>query len=204
MRRTLPREILTDAEVEALLAECGETIAGIRNRALIRLIDGTGLRISEALDLEPRDIDWDSRLVNVRHGKGDRQRVVPIGRKTLEAVEDWMRARSYVGIAPEAPVLCNLRGRRLSTSYVRKKLPDLADEAGIAKRTHAHGFRHRFTTRLIRRKVVITSVSQILGHTNLATTHRYCTRLGSGPAIDDVRGALRELDRGRGVAPPRK
>lgn len=199
-RRTLPREILTDAEVAALLDECGETLAGLRNRALIRLLDGTGLRISEALDLEPRDIDWDDRLVNVRHGKGDRQRVVPVGRGPLDAVQDWMRARSYIGIDPEAPICCNLNGRRLSTSYVRKRLPVLAERAGIAKRTHAHGFRHRFTTRLIRRKVVITSVSQILGHTNLATTHRYCTRLGSGPAIDDVRTALRELDRERGRA----
>ena len=201
-KRTLPREILTDAEVEALLDECGETLAGLRNRALIRLLDGTGLRISEALDLEPWDIDWHNRLVNVRHGKGDRQRIVPVSRRALDAVRDWMRARSYIGIDEDANVLCNLKGRRLSSSYIRRRLPVLAERAGIAKRTHAHGFRHRFTTRLIRRKVVITSVSQVLGHTNLATTHNYCTRLGAGPAIDDVRTALRELDRGRGRTSP--
>ena len=199
-RRPLAREILTSDEVASLLEQCGETVAGLRNRALIMLLDGTGLRISEALALEPRDLDWDEGLVNVRHGKGDKQRVVPVARRTLDAVQDWMRARSYVGIRPDAPVCSNLGGTHLSDSYVRKRLHQLAANAGIAKRTHPHGLRHRFATRLVRRGVVITSVSQVLGHSNLAVTHRYCARLGAGPALDDVRKALRALDRGRGHA----
>lgn len=199
-KRTLPREILTDAEAEAVLEECGETLSGLRNRALFLLLDGTGCRIGEALGLEPRDIDWTERVVNIRHGKGNKQRVVPVSSRALDAVQTWMRLRSIAGIGPGAHVCCNLRGKKMSSAYVRKVLPKFAARAGIAKRVHPHGFRHRFTTRMVRKGVVVTSVSQVLGHTNLATTHRYCTRLGAGPALDDVRRALRAMDRGRGLA----
>jgi site-specific recombinase XerD len=203
-KRTLPREILTDAEAEAILGECGETLSGLRNRAVILLLDGTGCRIAEVLGLEPRDIDWTEHVVNVRHGKGNKQRVVPVSSRALEAVEAWMRLRSVAGIGPEAHVCCNLKGKRLSSAYVRKLLPKLATRAGVAKRVHPHGFRHRFTTRMVRKGVVVTSVSQVLGHSNLATTHLYCSRLGAGPALDDVRRALRAMDRGRGLASMKK
>lgn len=200
-KRTLPREILTDAEAEAVLAECGETLSGMRDRALILLLDGTGCRVSEVLALEPKDIDWEHRTANVRRGKGSKQRVVPVSRRALEAVQDWLRLREVGGIGPDAPVCCNLRGVQMSSSYVRKRLPRLAGKAGVPKRTHAHGYRHRFTVRLVRKRVPVTSVRDVLGHSNLVTTHGYCTRLGAGPALDDVRRALRAIDRGRGLHP---
>jgi len=200
-KRTLPRELLTDSEAEAVLAECEETLSGMRDRALILLLDGTGCRISEALSLEPRDIDWEHRTANVRRGKGAKQRVVPVSRRALDAVSDWLRLRTVGGIGPDAPVCCNLKGVRMSSSYVRKRLPRLAGRAGVTKRTHAHGYRHRFTTRLVRKGVVVTSVQQVLGHSSVAVTDTYCKRLGTGPAMDDVRRALRAMDRGRGLHP---
>lgn len=198
--RTLPRELLTDEESDRLLEQCGTSLAGLRNRALLLLLEGTGLRIAEALALEPRDLDWDSRRANVRHGKGNRQRLVPVAAKAIRAVDRWLKVRAQNGIKGDAPVCCNLQGGRLSTSYARKLLPRLAEAAGITKRVHPHAFRHRFTVRLIRSGVPLTSVSKALGHSSLATTHRYCARLGAGPAVEDVRAALIELDRGRGSA----
>lgn len=198
--RSLPRELLTDEESDRLLAQCGETPTGLRNRALILLLEGTGARIAEVLALEPRDVDWEARRANVRHGKGNRQRVVPVAARALQAVRVWLVARLGAGIPAGAPVCCNLRGGRLSTSYARKLLPKLAKAAGIAKRVHPHAFRHRFTVSLIQAGVPFVSVSQALGHRNLQTTHRYCARLGTGPAIREVRAALRAIDRGRGRA----
>lgn len=202
-KRSLPRELLTDEESDRLLEQCDGSLVGLRNRALLLLLEGTGCRISEVLALEPRDLDWETRRANVRHGKGDRQRVVPVARRALGAVRTWLVERQAAGIAPEAHVCCNLSGGRLSSSYARKLMPKLADLAQIKKRVHPHGFRHRFTVRMIRAGVPLTSVSQVLGHSSLVTTHRYCARLGAGPAIEDVRRALRELDRGRGLSKDR-
>ncbi len=194
------REILSDAEAEAVLAECEESLSGLRDRALILFLDGSGCRISEALELEPRDLYWNARTANVRCGKGGKQRIVPVSRRALDAVSDWIRLRMVGGIGTAAHVFCNLKGVRMSSSYVRKRLPRLAAKAGVAKRTHPHGYRHRFTTRMVRRGVVVTSVQQVLGHSSVAVTDTYCRRLGAGPALNDVRRALRAMDRGRGLA----
>lgn len=190
--RTLPREILTDAESDALLEQCDGSRVGLRNRAMLLLLEGTGCRISEALALEPRDFDWDEEVVNVREGKGGKQRLVPVAPEALVATRTWLDARRRYGIGGRAPVCCNARGTALARSYVRRLIPTLARQAGIRKRVHAHGFRHRFTVRLVRHGVVITSVCYVLGHESVATTHDYCTRIGASHAIDDVRAVLDE------------
>lgn len=193
MKRTLPREILTDAESDALLEQCDGSRVGLRNRALLLLLEGTGCRISEVLALEPRDFDYDEHLVNVRVAKGGKQRLIPVSPEALVATRTWLDARREYGIADNAPVVCDVRtGDGLKRHTVRRMIPELALKAGIRKRVHAHGFRHRFTVRLVRHGVVITSVSYVLGHESVATTHDYCTRIGAGHAIDDVRAVLDE------------
>lgn len=188
--RTLPREILTDAESDALLDQCDGSRVGLRNRAMLLLLEGTGCRIGETLALEPRDFDWDEEIVNVRRGKGDKQRVVPISPEALVATRTWLDARSRFGIGARAPVCCNAKGTSLAPSSVRRLISTLARKTGIRKRVHAHGFRHRFTVRLVRHGVVITSVSYVLGHDSVATTHDYCVSIGASHAIDDVRAVL--------------
>jgi site-specific recombinase XerD len=198
-KRSLPRELLTDEESDRLLEQCDSSPTGLRNRTLLLLLEGTGCRIAEVLALEPRDLDWDTRRANVRHGKGNKQRVVPVATKALRMTKRWLRARQKAGIRTDAPVCCNRAGGHLSTSYVRKLLPKLAQRAGITKHVHPHCFRHRYTVRLMRAGVALPSISQALGHSSLATTHRYFARLGAGPAIKNVRAALRAIDRGRGA-----
>lgn len=183
-KRTLPREILTDAESDALLEQCDASLEGMRDRVLLLLLEGTGCRISEVLALEPRDIDWTEELANVRHGKGDKQRVVAVAPETLVAIRAWLDVRHKRNIPKNAPIV------GMQPDQARKRVRELAKRAGVRKRVHPHGFRHRFTVRLVRHGVPITSVSVALGHSNIATTHTYCQRIGASSAIDDVLAAL--------------
>jgi site-specific recombinase XerD len=189
-KRTLPREILTDAESDALIEQCDGSRVGLRNRAMLLLLEGTGCRIGETLALEPRDFDWDEEIVNVREGKDGKQRIIPVSPEALVATRTWLDARRRFGIGARAPICCNAKGTSLAKPYVRRMIPTLARKVGILKRVHAHGFRHRFTVRLVRHGVVITSVSYVLGHESVATTHDYCVSIGASHAIDDVRAVL--------------
>jgi integrase/recombinase XerD len=173
-----------------LLEQCDATPEGMRNRCLLLLMEGTGCRVSEVVALAPRDIDHEQEQANVRHGKGSKQRVVAVAPETLVAIQAWLDARAELGIGQWAPICCDLDGTALKPDKVRKLLHALAAAAGIRKRVHPHGFRHRFTARLVRHGVPITSVSTQLGHSSIATTHTYCQRLGVGQAIEDVQRAL--------------
>lgn len=191
-RRTLPREILTDAESDDLVAQCGPDPEGMRNRCLILLLEGTACRVSEVVALEPRDINWEQEQANVRHGKGDEQGIVQVAPEALVATRAWLDARSELGIEANTQICCELNGAPLHPDKVRKLLHKLAKQAGIRKRVHPHGFRHRLSVRLVRAKVPLTSISTQLRHRNIATTHTYLQRIGASQAIDDVLAALDE------------
>lgn len=191
-RKTLPREILTDAESDHLVEQCGPDPEGMRNRCLILLLEGTACRVSEVVALEPRDIDWTEEQANVRHGKGDEQGIVQVAPEALVATRAWLDARADLGIASDAPICCELGGTPLKPDKVRKTLHKLARQAGIRKRVHPHGFRHRLSVRLVRAKVPLPSVSTQLRHRNIATTHTYLQRIGASQAIDDVLAVLDE------------
>jgi site-specific recombinase XerD len=194
-KRTLPRELLTDEESDALLAQCDDSAVGLRNRALILLLEGTGCRISEVLALEPRDVEWAEETVHVRHGNGGHERVIPASPEALVATRSWLEARAGHGIPGDAVVCCGLHGRPLSAPYVRRLLSGLGERAGILKRVHAHGLRYRFTARLVRHGVVITSMSYVLGHQSIASTYEHLRQLGLDHALDDVQRALDAKDR---------
>jgi integrase/recombinase XerD len=119
----LDADLLTTAEVEALLGACSSRAAtGVRNRALIALLWRTGLRISEALALKPKDVDISDGLVTVQHGKGDKRRVVGLDAGTAALLERWLERRSELDVSASAPIFCTLAGCPLDPSYVRHLL----------------------------------------------------------------------------------
>ena len=165
----LPVEILTDDEVSALLSQCGRRSAtGPRNRALIAVLYRCQLRISEAVALRPSDIGDDQ--INVRHGKGNKQRFVSVDPVTLAEIAAWMAVRAFNG---HKPVFCTLQGERLKTAYVRALLPRLAKRAGITKRVHPHGLRHSGASALLDRGGEISDIQAQLGHSAPSVTDRY-------------------------------
>jgi site-specific recombinase XerD len=187
-RRRLEADLLTPAEIEAVLDQClVDSWTGLRNRTLIVTLWRTGLRISEALALREKDLDLvESRLV-VQRGKGGKRRVVGIDQGTVDALQGWLKRRAEVAPPAAAPLFCTQRGGPIDTSYIRRLLPRLARTAGIHKRVHAHGLRHAFATELQAEGAPLSMIRDLLGHSSLATTDTYLRRLGAGEAIEFAR-----------------
>jgi site-specific recombinase XerD len=187
--RRRPAEVLTETEVLALMKVCSQRApTGVRNRALIAVLWRSGLRISEALALELRDVDLEAGSLRVRHGKGDRSRTVGIDEQTTALLARWIdRRRGLECIGSRAPAFCTLQGVAIDTSYVRRLLPRLATRAGVEKRVHAHGLRHTHAAELAREGTPINIIRDALGHSSLAVTDRYLRDVAPQHVIDTVR-----------------
>lgn len=171
----LPRT-LTVEEVARLLAGPKPDPRGFRDRALLETLYGAGLRASEALNLRLQDIDLDVGFVRTV-GKGDKERVVPLGRKAIEALRTYNeRGRPFLGGAGtlKAPELfLNNRGRRLSRQGLHLILKRYAHAAGLPDDVSAHTLRHSFATHLLEGGADLRAVQEMLGHADLSTTQIY-------------------------------
>lgn len=186
--RTFPPEVLTHEEVHRLMEACSDRFpTGIRNRALIVTLYRSGLRISEALSLMPKDTDLVQGEIRVLHGKNNKARTVGIDRKASEYIKEWLEVRRKLGIEDRAPLFCTSRGTKVNSSYVRQLLPRLARKAGILKRVHPHGFRHTLASELVREGVPLTTIQAQLGHSSAATTDNYLKRIAPGELIATIR-----------------
>lgn len=177
-----PAEILTRDEVGQLLTACSRRgNAGVRNQALIIVLWRAGLRVAEALALEPKDVDLGGGEITILHGKGDRRRIVGIDAQAAAVIQLWVDRRRDLRIPRGSPLFCTITrpgaGGRLSSSYVREALKDLAAKTGIEKRVHPHGLRHTHAAEIAREGVPIHVIRRQLGHSNLATTERYIDHL---------------------------
>jgi integrase len=185
--RTFPPEVLTAREIERLMTACGRGPGGLRNRALIVVLWRSGLRCQEALDLELRDVDREAGTLTVRHGKGNRRRVVGLDPPAFAVLEQWLDARGDLGVPRGSKIFCTITrpniGSPLSGSYWREAIKKLGLRAGIEKRVHSHGLRHTLAAELMREKVPILHISRQLGHSNLAITQRYVDHLEPGEVI---------------------
>lgn len=181
-RPRLPRPLSVD-DCQALVeAEPAASAAGgddrprrLRDRALVELLYGAGLRIGEALALDVRDVDLLAREVRVL-GKGRKERVVPLPRASREALGKWLEARRRPGYQAE-PLFPVLRGampaRRLDPRTARRMLGTRAHVAGVADRVHPHRLRHSYATHLLDMGADLRSIQELLGHASLSTTQRY-------------------------------
>ncbi len=172
--RKLPRT-LSPGEAERLIdAATGTTPRALRDRALVELLYGAGLRISEATGLEKGGVDLDDRAVRVT-GKGGKERVVPIGREAVEALRRYLaRGRPYLDRRHRAELFLNARGGALTRSGAFLILRRLAAIAGLEEgRVHPHLLRHSFATHLLEGGADLRSVQEMLGHADLSTTELY-------------------------------
>jgi integrase/recombinase XerD len=184
----LDPDVLTSVEVDALLKACSRRApTGIRNRAIIAIAYRSGLRVSEILALQLKDIDLDHGTLTVRHGKGDKARVVGVDAGTSELIVRWLQVRSKLAIGRSKPVFTTLQGEPIDASYLRHALPRLARRAGIEKRTHMHGLRHAHALELDRAGATPSMIRDALGHSSLSVTDNYLRRLGAGEAVAFVR-----------------
>lgn len=186
-RRRFPAEVLSHDEVLALLAVVkGPKITAARNKALLAVMYRSGLRVSEALQLQPKDLDLDGGAIRVLFAKGGRARTVGIDAGAIAILRDWLALRPTVDVTARSPVFCGRGGGRLTTAYVRRLLPRLARLAGVAKRVHAHGFRHTHAAELRAEGIDVGIISKQLGHTSIATTIRYLDHIAPRAVVEAV------------------
>jgi integrase/recombinase XerD len=172
--RRLPRT-LSPGEAERLVeAAAGTTPRALRDRALAELLYGAGLRVSEVVGLEKSAVDLDNRLVRCV-GKGNKERVVPIGRRAAEASRRYLaRGRPFLDVRHRPELFLNARGGALTRAGAFLILRRLAAKAGLEpERVHPHLLRHSFATHLLEGGADLRSVQEMLGHADLATTELY-------------------------------
>lgn len=173
--RHLPDTLSYD-EIELILqANDLSTNEGVRNRAMIELLYGSGLRVSELVGLKLTDIYADLGLLKVR-GKGDKERLVPIGREAfhyLTLYREQVRPRISLKKDAHNILFLNRRGAMLSRVMVFLICKDLAVKAGIQKSISPHTFRHSFATHLIEGGADLRAVQELLGHESILTTEIY-------------------------------
>ena len=167
----LPR-FLYYPEVETLL-NCPDTQkeSGKRDKAMLEMLYGSGLRVSEMIGINIGDIDFNAGFVHVI-GKGNKERIVPVGSYEAQAVKDYMQARKVPCIQGE-PLFLNNRGKRLSDRYVRVLLDKYIQEACVRHKISPHALRHSFATHLLENGADLRVVQELLGHSSLSTTQIY-------------------------------
>ncbi len=172
--RPLPRS-LSLRDVERLIqAANGTAPRAFRDQALVELLYGAGLRVSEAVGLAGAGVDLESRLVRVI-GKGDKERIVPLGREAAEALRRYLsRGRPYLDRRHRPELFLNAQGGALTRAGAFLILRRLAAKAGLEpERVHPHLLRHSFATHLLEGGADLRSVQEMLGHADLATTELY-------------------------------
>ena len=122
----------------------------------------------------------------MQRGKLGKRRVVGVDAGTAALVTRWLELRRRRGITART-LFCSLRGRPMDQSYVRHLLPRLARKAGVERRVHAHGLRHAFAVDMVRSGAPLYVVRDALGHSSVATTQVYLTRVGAHEAVDAMR-----------------
>jgi integrase/recombinase XerD len=173
-RRKLPRT-LSPNEAERLIdAAAGTQPRDLRDRALIELLYGAGLRVSEAVGLDRGGISLDDRLVRCV-GKGDKERIVPIGRPAAEALRRYLsRGRPHLDRRHRPELFLNAQGGPLTRAGAFLILRRRAEKAGLdPTRVHPHLLRHSFATHLLEGGADLRSLQEMLGHADLSTTELY-------------------------------
>ena len=183
LSKRLPKA-LSFNEIEALLAAVGVDSAAdlsvlmLRDRALLELLYGTGARISELMDLTVDDVSTlsvDLPILRLR-GKGDKERLVPVGKHALSALESYLvRGRPALALAGKGTpaVFLNARGGPLSRQSAWAILQDAAEKAGLKGKVSPHTMRHSFATHLLENGADVRVVQELLGHSSVTTTQIY-------------------------------
>jgi integrase/recombinase XerC len=174
VRRPLPTFLSVEEAHEVVETPGSASAAGLRDRALLELLYGSGLRVSELAGLDLVDVDAAQGLVRVR-GKGDKERLVPAGPPALAAVSAWLGRRGEL-VRPDRPtkaLFVGPRGRRLGVRRVQELVRRYGALGAARPDLHPHALRHTCATHLLEGGADLRAIQEILGHASLSTTQRY-------------------------------
>jgi integrase/recombinase XerD len=174
LKRTLP-DVLSFGEIESIIASIDLSIPeGTRNKAIIETMYSCGLRVSEVVNLKLSQLYLDVGFIRVI-GKGDKERLVPIGSSATKYITIYLNVRKHVAIqrGEEDILFLNRRGKRLTRVMIFLIIKDLVKKAGIKKNISPHTFRHSFATHLVEGGADLRAVQEMLGHESITTTEIY-------------------------------
>jgi integrase/recombinase XerD len=175
---TLPRylpEVLSVEEIERILNAIDLSKPdGHRNRAIVETLYGSGLRVSELVNLRLSNIDFEQQFMRVE-GKGSKQRLVPLSEPATHAIKLWLLDRNLLKIqrGQEDFVFLNRRGHQLTRNMIFLIVKQLAADAGVEKNISPHTFRHSFATHLLEGGANLRAIQEMLGHESIITTEIY-------------------------------
>ena len=168
--RYLPSVLTVDETSDLMETRPASDELSLRDRAIVELLYSCGLRVSEAVGLNVGHLDFSQALVRV-FGKGSKERIVPIGSKAQEALNDYLTQRGRPG--EEEPLFLNHRGGRLTPRSIERNLKQRLLDAKIIRHATPHALRHTFATHLLDAGADLRSIQELLGHVSLSTTQKY-------------------------------
>jgi integrase/recombinase XerD len=181
-QKSLPRNVLTRKEMEKILDQPNlGLMTGIRDRAVLEVFYSTGIRLEELCRLTVFDADLQGGMLRVNNGKGQKDRVVPMGRHAVKALREYIakaRPRLTRKNRKTRRLFVNRYGGPISGQVVSLMIRTHARQAGLKTKVTAHTFRHTFATDLVKNGADITAVQRMLGHADLKTTEQYIRSLG--------------------------
>ncbi|MEZ9525063.1 tyrosine recombinase XerC [Enterovibrio norvegicus] len=169
--RTLPKNLDVD-EIDQLLSVNDDDPLSIRDRAMMELMYGAGLRLSELIGLNLRDVavrKGDIRVI----GKGDKERVVPFTGKAQEWLVNWLKVRNQLLKGPEEALFISKLGNRISPRSVQKRMAEWGQKQAVSSHINPHKLRHSFATHMLESSGDLRAVQELLGHADLSTTQVY-------------------------------
>jgi tyrosine recombinase XerC len=166
--RRLPKFISEEEMARFIEAPSLKNIAGKRDRAILEILYSSGIRVSELVGLNVADVDLFGNIMKVS-GKGKKERLLPIGRKAIAAVKEYLDERK----SDVFPVFLNKSGTRLTDRSVRNIVNKYMHQCAVQYQMSPHVFRHSFATHLLNRGADLRAVQELLGHINLSTTQIY-------------------------------
>ncbi|SRR5579885_46904 len=170
--RHLPKVLDVDQSARLMELPANDDARTLRDRAILELLYGSGLRVSELVGLNLEDLDLADRELRVM-GKGRKQRQVPVGRRAAAALKPWLACRQNVAASGERAIFINHQGRRLSARAVQARLRLWAQRQGLDTHVHPHMLRHSFASHLLESSGDLRAVQELLGHADISTTQIY-------------------------------
>lgn len=170
--KPLPKNLDVD-QVNQLLEIVPEDTLAVRDKAMMELMYSSGLRLSElaSLNLNDKQAIFNGLLTVI--GKGSKERVIPVGRKAISAVKEWLKVRAEFANADEMALFTSKQKRRLSIRQIRARMKKWGIEQGLSANVHPHKLRHSFASHILESSGDLRAVQELLGHSNLSTTQVY-------------------------------
>ena len=171
---TTERNILTQSEIKQLYIATDESPNGLRDKAILSLYYGCGLRYSEGIRVEKKHIDYNKQLLYVVPGKNYQSRFIPINERIIKDLQDYeVYGRPYFTKDYSTAFLLNLKGNPPDSGLIGKRLQTLLQKASIEKKICLHGLRHSIATHLLQQGMPLEQISKFLGHRSLDSTQIY-------------------------------